>query len=121
MCIRDRSTDVLGRRLHDLLARERVCRDYIVDKPQRSTLVLVALDAAGVPRYSFYGEGCADRELVPADLPALADGISGLHFGSYTLVTEPTASTYFALAQRERGRRLISLDPNCLLYTSRCV
>lgn len=106
------STDVLGRRLHDLLAREGVCRDYLVDKSQRTTLVLVALDAAGVPQYSFYGDGCADRVLVPADLPALADHISGLHFGSYTLVTDPTASTYFALAERERGRRLISLDPN---------
>ena len=43
------STDMLGRRLHDLLAREAVCLDYIVDKPNRTTLVLVALDAAGVP------------------------------------------------------------------------
>lgn len=106
------STDVLGRRLHDLLAREGVCLDYIIDKPHLTTLVLVALDAAGVPRYSFYGDGCADREIVPADLPTLEDRIRGLHFGSYTLVTEPTASTYFALAEQERGRRLISLDPN---------
>lgn len=106
------STDVLGRRLHDLLAREGVCLDYLVDKPHRTTLALVALDTAGVPRYSFYGDGCADRELVPADLPALEDRIGGLHFGSYTLVIDPTASTQFALAQREFGRRLISLDPN---------
>jgi fructokinase len=106
------STDVPGRRLHALLAGEGVCLDYLVDKPQRTTLVLVALDAAGVPQYSFYGDGCADRAIVPADLPTLDDGIGGLHFGSYTLVTEPTASSYFALAQRERGRRLVSLDPN---------
>lgn len=106
------STDMLGRRLYDLLAREAVCLDYIVDKPNRTTLVLVALDAAGVPQYSFYGDGCADREIVAADLPTLDDHVKGLHFGSYTLVVDPTAATYFALAEREQGRRLISLDPN---------
>lgn len=106
------STDLLGRRLRDLLAREGVSLDYIVDKPNSTTLVLVALDEGGVPRYSFYGDGCADREIVLNDLPSLEDRIDALHFGSYTLVTEPTASAYFALAERERGRRLISLDPN---------
>lgn len=106
------STDVLGRRLHGLLAGEGVCLDYSVDKPHSTTLVLVALDAAGVPRYSFYGHDCADRALVAADLPVLDDRIRGLHFGSYTLVTEPTASTYLSLAEREHGHRLISLDPN---------
>jgi len=106
------STDVFGRRLHDQLGREGVCRDYVVDKANRTTLVLVALNAAGVPHYSFYGDSCADRVLVHTDLPTLRDDIRGLHFGSYTLVIDPTASTYFALAQRECGRRLISLDPN---------
>lgn len=106
------STDVLGRRLHALLGDEGVCLDYIVDKPDRTTLVLVALDAAGVPRYSFYGEGCADRAIVAADVPQLHDRVLGLHFASYTLVVDPTASSFFQLAQRERGRRVISLDPN---------
>jgi len=106
------STDVLGRRLYRQLEREDVCLDYIVDKPNRTTVVLVALDDAGVAKYSFYGDHCADRELTLAELPALDGKIAGLHFGSYTLVAEPTASTFFALAQRERGQRLISLDPN---------
>ncbi len=106
------STDVLGRRLHGLLAREGVCLDYVVDKPHRTTVVLVALDDAGVARYSFYGEHGADRELVLAELPVLDERVGGLHFGSYTLVAEPTASSFAALAQREHGRRLISLDPN---------
>lgn len=106
------STDVLGRRLYDQLGREGVCRDYVVDKSNRTTLALVALDAAGVAQYAFYGDGAADRELGASDLPNLQEDVSGLHFGSYTLVVEPTAATYFSLAQRERGRRLISLDPN---------
>lgn len=106
------STDVMGRRLHGLLKREDVCLDYIVDKPNRTTLVLVALDDAGVAKYSFYGDHCADRELTLAELPTLADTVTGLHFGSYTLVAEPTASTFHALAQREHGQRLVSLDPN---------
>lgn len=106
------STDVLGRRLHAQLGREGVNRDYIVDKRNRTTLALVALDDAGVAQYAFYGDSCADRELARADLPPLGDEVTGLHFGSYTLVVDPTASTYLALAERERGRRLISLDPN---------
>ncbi|UNK58625.1 carbohydrate kinase [Pseudoxanthomonas daejeonensis] len=106
------STDVLGRRLRNVLVREGVCLDYIIDKPHRTTVVLVALDGDGVPQYSFYGDGCADREIVQSELPTLGDRVEGLHFGSYTLVTDPTASAYFALAEQQRGRRLISLDPN---------
>ena len=37
---------------------------------------------------------------------------SGLTFGSYTMVVEPVGTTFAALAQREHGRRVISVDPN---------
>lgn len=106
------STDALGRHLRGVLEREGVRLEYVIDKPHRTTLVLVALDDAGVANYSFYAEHCADRELDLSNLPELDEGIGGLHFGSYTLLTEPTASTFAALAEREFGRRLISLDPN---------
>ncbi|CBA17221.1 carbohydrate kinase [Xanthomonas albilineans] len=106
------STDPLGRQLRATLERERVTLDYCVDKREATTLVMVALDAGGVPNYAFYGTGCADRALTSLDLPTLAPAVGGLHFGSYTLVAETTASTFQALAERERAQRLISLDPN---------
>lgn len=106
------SRDPLGRQLRGTLEREGVALDYLVDKAEATTLVMVALDAQGVPNYSFYGTGCADRALTLDDLPALGGDVGGLHFGSYTLVAEPTAGTFQALAERERGQRLISLDPN---------
>lgn len=106
------SRDPLGRQLRGTLEREGVALDYLVDKAEATTLVMVALDAQGVPNYSFYGTGCADRALTLDDLPTLGGDVGGLHFGSYTLVAEPTAGTFQALAERERGQRLISLDPN---------
>ena len=77
-----------------------------------TTLAVVALGPEGEPRYTFYGEGAADRSLAPEDLPELSDSVSCLHFGSFSLVVDPTASTLLDLAERERGRRFISLDPN---------
>jgi fructokinase len=106
------STDALGRRLRAQLAREQVSLDYIVDKARPTTLALVALDPDGVPQYSFYGNGCADRALEHEDQPTLGDDIGGLHLGSYTLVVEPTASSFLALARQAQGTRVISLDPN---------
>lgn len=106
------STDALGRRLRAHLAREQVSLAYIVDKAQPTTLALVALEPDGVPRYSFYGSGCADRALGIDDLPTLGNEVTGLHLASYTLVVEPTASTFLALARQARGARVISLDPN---------
>lgn len=106
------SRDPMGEHLRAILQREGVAPDYLVARDERTTLALVALDPEGVARYAFYGDGCADRSLVEADLPPLQPWVTGLHFGSYTLVAEPTASTLLALARRERGARLISLDPN---------
>jgi fructokinase len=73
----------------------------------------VALDDKGVPTYSFYTNGTADRSLEVAELPAcLPDAIRVVHIGSYTTALEPTAGSLEALVTRERPRRLISYDPN---------
>ncbi len=109
------SEDPLGRRLERVLREEGVDTGYIVGKVNPTTLALVGLDPAGVPQYSFYGHDAADRVLGPVDLPQLSEDITGLHFGSYSLVVEPTGSTLLALAQQQSGQRLISLDPNVRL------
>ena len=77
-----------------------------------TTLAVVALGPAGEPRFTFYGDRAADRSLTREWLPRLPGDISCLHFGSFSLVVEPTADTLLALAERERGNRFISLDLN---------
>ena len=109
------STDYLGRRLQQVLQDEGVRPDYLVDFAAPTTLAMVAVGANGSPHYSFRGEGCADRQLSLAHLPALGPEVRGLHIGSFSLVVQPIADTLLALVQRESGKRLITLDPNVRL------
>ena len=106
------STDALGDRLAAALDSEGVETRFLARMPNPTTLAVVAFGPTGEPRYTFYGEGAADRSLTREDLPALPDRVSCLHFGSFSLVVDPTASTLLTLAERERGQRFISLDPN---------
>ena len=76
-----------------------VCR-----RDAATTLSLIGLDERGVPSYAFYGQGCADRLLGPADLAHVPQALQALNFGSYATVVEPIASTLRALVERERGR-----------------
>ena len=92
------------------VATEAVAR---LDAP--TTLGLVGLDEAGVPSYSFYGHGCADR-LLPLDaLATVPSAARAFHFGSYAMVVEPVATTQRALVEREHARSLIAYDPNIRL------
>jgi fructokinase len=109
------STDYLGRRLRQALQEEGVRLDYLQDFDAPTTLAMVAVGADGSPHYSFRGEGCADRQLLPKHLPELDAGVRGLHIGSFSLVVQPIADTLLALVRRESGKRLISLDPNVRL------
>lgn len=107
------SRDRFGTLLADLLGREGVDDRFLVRTDRLSTLSVVATDANGHPSYSFHGEGAADRSLSPDDLPsALPDTIKALTFGSYTMAVDPVGSTLAGLAEREKGRRFISVDPN---------
>jgi fructokinase len=107
------STDRFGRLLTDLLTTENVNLDYAMRTPRLTTISVVATDAAGQPQYSFHGAGAADRSLTVADLKTeLAPEIEAVTFGSYTLIVQPVAEAYLALAQREAGQRVIFLDPN---------
>ncbi|WP_367375326.1 carbohydrate kinase [Pseudomonas lini] len=109
------SSDYLGRRLQQVLQEEGVRPDYLQDFDAPTTLAMVAVGADGSPHYSFRGEGCADRQLLPKHLPELGAEVRGLHIGSYSLVVQPIADTLLALVRRESGKRLISLDPNVRL------
>jgi fructokinase len=106
------SSGFLGQRLLRALRDEGVGIGSapIVEAP--TTLGLVGVDERGVPSYSFYGQGCADR-LLPIDaIEHLPESARAFHFGSYAMVVEPVAATQRLLVEREHRRRLIAYDPN---------
>lgn len=109
------SRDFLGDRLMQGLVAEGVDTGITPRTDAPTTLSLIGTDAQGVPAYSFYGHGAADRQLSPVDLALLPGTMSGLHVGSYTTVVEPIASTLRLLVDREHERRVISYDPNIRL------
>ena len=109
------SSGFLGQRLLKALRAEDIGTGCtaVIDAP--TTLSLVGLDARGVPSYSFYGEGCADRLLPLSALAQVPAGVRALQVGSYAMVVEPVAATQRALIEREQGRSLIAYDPNIRL------
>ncbi|MBI3976443.1 MAG: carbohydrate kinase, partial [Armatimonadetes bacterium] len=76
-----------------------------------TTLAFVALEG-GEPAFSFYQDGTADTLLRPEDLPVDIAACQILHFGSISLLRDPTASTVAGLVERLRGDPLLSFDPN---------
>lgn len=109
------SGDVFGRRLADALAREGVNLEA-APRPSASTaLVVVDLDAAGVPLYTLYGGQTAERVVTPVDLGRVPLDAAVIHVGSYCMAVEPVASTLRALVARQQGRSLIAFDPNVRL------
>ena len=109
------SSDPLGRRLERALKVEGVDTAWLVGKRNQTTLALVGLGPGGVPQYSFYGHDAADCSVAETDLPALPRSMTALHFGSYSVVVEPTGSSLLQLARRHRDGKLISFDPNLRL------
>ncbi len=105
----------VGQRLMKALQAEGIGTGCSLVMEAPTTLSLVGLDAKGVPSYSFYGEGCADRLLPLTALERLPAEACAFHFGSYAMVVEPVATTQRALVEREHRHRLIAYDPNIRL------
>ena len=106
------SNDFLGERLMAVLVKERVLTEFIQRKNAPTTMALVQLDDAGIPAYSFYGLGAADRLLTTGDVDIVLNEKTVLHLGSYSIVAQPTADALFSLVKKYTQRCLISLDPN---------
>lgn len=109
------STGFVGERLLKALRDDGVDLSCVALLDAPATLGLVGLDERGHPSYAFYGEGCADRLLQPEHLAKVPAAARVFQFGSYAMVVEPTGSTQRALVERERGRSLITYDPNVRL------
>ncbi len=105
------SRDLFGEILAAALAKSRVDTSLAVRSDRPTTLAFVTL-VDGQARYAFYDENTAGRMLTEAELPALDDGTTALFFGGISLVSEPAAEAYAALAAREAGTRPIMVDPN---------
>lgn len=109
------SQGFMGERLMKALAAEGIGTDCVQLLDAPTTLSLIGLSAQGVPAYSFYGEGCADRLLSLDVLATVPAETRAIHVGSYAMVVEPVASTQRALIEQWHERCVIAYDPNVRL------
>lgn len=105
------STDLFGKILLTELHNSDVVTDLVIQSDRPTTLAFVEL-TDGHASYVFYDENTAGRMLDPNDLPAIPDGAQAMYFGGISLINEPAADFYLALAMRESRRRVIVADPN---------
>ena len=119
------SHDLFGQQLHNALAASNVDTSYLVRSNLPTTLAFVSLNE-GHASYTFYDENSAGRCLQIADLPDLYDthgdnqsnsqsnsqSNNALYFGGISLINEPAADAYCALAQKYADDMVIVLDPN---------
>ncbi len=105
------STDFFGARLVAALEASGVATPYIVRLDRPSTLAFVDL-VSTEPQYTFYDREAAMR-FWSLEQP-LAEDVTVLHlgFGALLPIDEPVASNFIKLFEQNKGRRLLSLDPN---------
>lgn len=110
--------DPFGHFLAGVLAKDQVdIRGLRFSTEARTALAFVSLAAGGERSFVFYRHPSADMLLRPGELPLpVIDEYRIFHFGSITLIHEPSrAATWEAVHYaRDRGL-LISYDPNLRL------
>ena len=107
------SRDFFGDMLYDRLTTEGVDTSYTRRSDRLSTLAFVKIEKGEEPRYAFFTENTADRNLGSVDIPeSLPDSVECIEFGSISLILEPQAQTIKNFIRRESGKRAISFDPN---------
>ena len=105
------SNDMFGEQLAQDLARSNVDSRFAVRSDLPTTLAFVKL-TDGHATYTFYDENTAGRSLRPEQLSDIPAEVTALYFGGISLISEPCADFYAALAEREAPHRTIVLDPN---------
>jgi len=105
------STDLFGEKLRGALVASNVDLRFLITSDRPTTLAFVQL-TGGQARYTFYDENTAGRMLDTGDLPDLPDDMTAMYFGGISLINEPCADFYAALAVREAKDKAIILDPN---------
>lgn len=105
------SRDMFGDQLADALKASDVDTTHIIRSNRPSTLAFVKLED-GQASYSFFDENSAGRMIRPEDMPELPSDITALFFGGISLASDPSASAYAALLDRQGGPRAVMIDPN---------
>ena len=105
------SRDMFGDQLADALKASDVDTTHIIRSDRPSTLAFVKLED-GQASYSFFDENSAGRMISAEDMPALPSDITALFFGGISLASDPSASAYAALLERQGGPRAVMIDPN---------
>ena len=105
------SRDMFGDQLADALKASDVDTTHIIRSVRPSTLAFVKLED-GQASYSFFDENSAGRMIRPEDMPELPSDITALFFGGISLASDPSASAYAALLDRQGGSRAVMIDPN---------
>ena len=105
------SHDMFGDQLADALKASDVDTTHIIRSNRPSALAFVKLED-GQASYSFFDENSAGRMIRPEDMPALPSDTTALFFGGISLASDPSASAYAALLERQGGLRAVMIDPN---------
>ena len=105
------SHDMFGDQLADALKASDVDTTHIIRSDRPSTLAFVKLED-GQASYSFFDENSAGRMIRAEDMPELPSDITALFFGGISLASDPSASAYAALLDRQGGSRAVMIDPN---------
>lgn len=108
------SSDRLGRQLEASLVREGVDLSFVRRAEGATPLALVDINAHGVPTYGFHGLRQMCLHPVATTFAARRDAITGIHVGSFPIVSERSAEKLLALVS-DAGDRIVSLDPNIRL------
>ncbi len=105
------SSDMFGQQLADALQASHVDISHVIISDRPTTLAFVRLQG-GHAFYSFFDENSAGRMLATADLPEISAKVSSLYFGGISLASDPVATSYAALLDREGKDRAVMIDPN---------
>jgi fructokinase len=107
------SEDVFGRQLASLLGSEGASLELASIGPEPTTIAIADVDDEGFAEYQFLVAGTSAPNLTLDMIPEqFGPDVEAIHLGTLGLVLEPMASTLLELVGRERGRRLVMLDPN---------
>lgn len=107
--------DPFGHFLERTFAENGVDTSRMLFDPQHRTgLAFVSLTAQGVPEFMFYRNPSADIMLKPEEIDeAFIRSARGFHYGSITLISEPSRSaTLAAIKCASDAGLMISYDPN---------
>jgi fructokinase len=109
------SGDGFGRLLRSTLDSDGVTLAVTEPAGLPTTLALVDVDPAGLPRYRFYLDGTSAPALeYPVLAAALPADLTALHAGGLALAAEPIATSIDRLISADLpSGTLLMIDPNC--------